>query len=145
MNLVLRKLPGKWLSVHCDGILRRWWSRSTTERIEKTRSSLGRKSNRGMVDSNSPRRSIHAQISYSSSWSESKKYLPQVKSGQNRRFRYQSDSSRHDGCGQYLYRDTVRFLLHERLQSNSRFHSTRYYMSPEVMKHDGYESKSDIW
>jgi serine/threonine protein kinase len=21
----------------------------------------------------------------------------------------------------------------------------RYYMSPEVMKHDGYESKSDIW
>jgi hypothetical protein len=21
----------------------------------------------------------------------------------------------------------------------------RYYMSPEVMKHDGYEAKSDIW
>ncbi|CAF0969471.1 unnamed protein product [Adineta steineri] len=27
----------------------------------------------------------------------------------------------------------------------STFTGTPYYMSPEVMKHDGYESKSDIW
>lgn len=25
------------------------------------------------------------------------------------------------------------------------FTGTPYYMSPEVMKHDGYESKSDVW
>ena len=32
---------------------------------------------------------------------------------------------------------TMKFPLH--------FAFFRYYMSPEVMKHDGYESKSDIW
>jgi NIMA (never in mitosis gene a)-related kinase 11 len=36
-------------------------------------------------------------------------------------------------------------FLEESLQFHSLIHSTRYYMSPEVMKHDGYESKSDIW
>ncbi|CAF4850074.1 unnamed protein product, partial [Rotaria sp. Silwood1] len=31
------------------------------------------------------------------------------------------------------------------MENATTFTGTPYYMSPEVMKHDGYESKSDIW
>ena len=49
----------------------------------------------------------------------------------------------------FLKNETIKIgdfgILHGTMDMASTFTGTPYYMSPEVLKHEGYNTKSDIW